>query len=81
MIIISIADWFIARSEAFKILVEKFRQHKVATQNSFSRVKSKHYVYDRKLNELQARVKEIELIMENLNEPKIKIRKKGKQQT
>jgi len=73
---IPIGDWFIARSEAFKILVDKFRQHKITTQSSFSRVKSKHYNYDRKINELQARVKELEAILEVLNEPKIKIRKK-----
>ncbi|MFH1592260.1 MAG: hypothetical protein ABIB47_02750 [Candidatus Woesearchaeota archaeon] len=78
MIIIPIGDWFIARSEAFKILVEKFRHHKRTTQTSFSRVKTKHYNYDRKINELHARVREIESLLEALNEPKIKIKKKRK---
>ena len=78
MIKIGFGDWIIARSDAFKILVEKFKDHKKVTRNSFSRVKSKHYVYDRKINELQARVKEMESILEILNEPKIKIKKKKK---
>ncbi|MEK6922272.1 MAG: hypothetical protein AABX08_00550 [Nanoarchaeota archaeon] len=80
MINIPIGDWFLARSEAFKILVEKFKQHKQATNVSFLRVKDKHYNYDRKINELQARVKELEFILEILNAPKIKIKKKKRQQ-
>jgi len=72
----ALGDWFIARSEAFKILVDKFKEHKRATENSFFRVKNRHYLYDRKINELQARVKELELTLETLNELKIRIKKK-----
>ena len=76
MIQITIGDWFIARSEAFKILVDKFKEHKKTTENSFFRVRNRHYIYDRKINELQARVKELELTLEVLNELKIKVKKK-----
>ncbi len=76
MINIAIGDWFIARSEAFKILVGKFKEHKNNTENSFFRVKSRHYTYDRKINELQARVKELELTLEALNELNIRVKKK-----
>lgn len=76
MIKIPIGDWFIARSEAFQILVDRFREHKKITNNSFTRVKSKHHNYDRKINELNARVKELELILEVLNAPEIKVRTK-----
>lgn len=60
------------------MLVKKFREHKIVTQNSFSRVKSKHYVYDRKINELQARIKELESLLEILETPKIYTKKKKK---
>ena len=75
---IAIGDWFIGRSEAFRILVEKFKEHKVATKQGFSRVKSKHYYYDRRFNELHARVKELEGLLETLQEVPIKINKKKK---
>ena len=77
MIKIPIGDWFLARSEAFHILVEKFKLHKKVTKTSFSRVKNKHYVYDRRINELQARVRELESTLEALQElPVIKVKKK-----
>jgi len=75
---IAIGDWFLSRSEAFKILVEKFKEHKQSTKSGFSRVKARHYFYDRRFNELNARVKELENILETLNENPIKIEKKKK---
>ena len=76
VIYIGIGDWFIIRSEAFKILVDKFKEHKKLTKTSFSRVKTRHYIYDRKINELQARVKELETLHEVLNMPQIKKKKR-----
>lgn len=76
MINIPIGDWFLARSEAFGLLVEKLREHRKATKTSFSRVKSRHYGYDRKINELQARVKELESILEVLQVPEIRVKRK-----
>ena len=84
---IAIGDWFLSRSEAFKILVEKFKEHlndykielrQQSTKSGFSRVKARHYFYDRRFNELNARVKELENILETLNENPIKIEKKKK---
>ena len=35
MIKIPIGDWFLARSEAFKLLMMKFRDHKINTKEAF----------------------------------------------
>ena len=68
-----------ARSEAFNLLVERFKDHKVITKTSFSRIKTRHYGYDRKINEMQARIREIESTLEVLQEtPKLKIKEKKK---
>ena len=79
MIKISLGDWLLARSEAFNLLVERFKEHRRVTKTSFSRVKSKHYIYDRKINELHVRVKELESMLEVLQIPKIKVRRKKKE--
>ena len=71
MIRIPIGDWLLARSEAFKVLVEKFREHKLATKQSFTRVKERHYDYDKKINELRARVAEVESLLQGVNEVQV----------
>lgn len=77
MIRIPIGDWLLARSEAFKVLVEKFREHKLATKHSFTRVKARHYDYDKKINELRARVAEVESLLQGVNEVQVfKIKRK-----
>ena len=79
MIKIPIGDWFLARSEAFNLLVERFKEHRAITKTSFSRIKTRHYNYDRKINEMQARIKEMESVIDVLQEiPNLKVRKKKK---
>lgn len=77
MIFIPIGDWFLARSEAFKILMMKFRDHKIQTQNAFSKVKTKHNQYDHALKEHKERIEEMEKILLSLKEvTPFKIKKK-----
>jgi len=74
---IPIGDWFLARSEAFKVLMMKFRDHKINTKESFSRVKSKHTAYDQTLKDHKERIEELEKILTSLKEvPYIRIKKK-----
>lgn len=81
----ALGDWFLARSEAFKLLMIKFRDHKHDTIDAFSKVKRKHREYDIKLNEQEAKIKElaniIRLIQESIIEkPKI-VRGKGRKKS
>ena len=77
MIFIPIGDWFLARSEAFKILMMKFRDHKIHTKQAFSKVKSKHNQYDEALKEHKDRIEEMEKILSSLKEVSpIKIKRK-----
>ena len=77
MINIPIGDWFLARSEAFKILMIKFRDHKIQTKQAFSKVKSKHTQYDQAIKEHRDRIEELEQILSSLKEvTPIKIKKK-----
>ncbi len=77
MIIIPIGDWFLARSEAFKILMMKFRDHKIQTKQAFSKVKSKHNQYENVLKEHKERIEEMEKILLSLKEvTPFKIKKK-----
>ncbi len=66
-----------ARSEAFKVLMIKFRDHKILTKESFSRVKLKHNNYDQTLKEHSKRIDELEKVLTAVKEvPHIKIKKK-----
>lgn len=77
MINIPIGDWFLARSEAFKVLMMKFRDHKIQTKTAFSKVKSKHNQYDQALKEQKQRIEEMEKILSSLKEvTPFKIKKK-----
>ena len=68
MISIPIGDWFLARSEAFKIMMMKFRDHKIQTKQAFSKVKSKHNQYDQTIKEHKERIEEMEKILSSLKE-------------
>ena len=77
MIDIPIGDWFLARSEAFKVLMMKFRDHKIQTKEAFSKVKLKHNSFDQSLKEDRTRIEELERIISSLREvTPIKIKKK-----
>ena len=62
------ADWILARSEAFKLLMMKFRDHKQDTVEAFSKVKRKHLEYERKFEEHADKLAQIEEIMQLLHE-------------
>ncbi len=80
MLEISFADWLISRSNHFKDLVVRFRDHQINTKESFNRVKVKHRDYEAKIREIDARVKEVEGILESINvlENKVKRRKRSR---
>ena len=44
----------------------KFRDHKIQTKESFSRVKSKHNSYDQTLKEHKDRIEEVERILSSV---------------
>ncbi|MAG50048.1 hypothetical protein CL621_00210 [archaeon] len=78
-------DWILARSEAFKLMMIKFRDHKHDTMDAFSKVKRKHKEYDSKLNEQESKITELANIMRLLQEgmsekPKV-VRGKGRKKS
>ncbi len=79
MIKIAVGDGFLARSEAFKLLLDKFRDHKLNTKDAFAKVRKKHDKYDDRLGDLEIRVNELQTILNALSEnDPIKIKKKVK---
>lgn len=78
MIFISLSDWILARSQAFRLLLNSFRKHKVNTKNSFDRVKKAHYGYNYLLEGHEARIRELEKTITELKENSITILKKRK---
>ena len=56
----SMVDWFLARSEAFKVLMMKFRDHKQDTIEAFSKVKKKHKEVDYRLMQHDAKIQQLE---------------------
>lgn len=79
MLNIAIADWLLARSEAFRLLLKKFRNHKINTKRSFYRVKQKHNIHDQQVKSLHRRLKVVENILKTMQEEdKPKIIKKNK---
>ncbi len=61
---IAIGDWIVSRSDSFRSMMMRFRDHQINTKTSFNRVKQKHRDYEAKLRELDARVREVEAILE-----------------
>lgn len=77
MLKIAIGDWFLARSEGFKLIVGKLRDHKINTKKSFSNVKRRHNIYERKFEEQDKRIKDIEKLLQEVYEvPLVKKKKK-----
>ena len=71
-----VGDWFLARSVAFKLLIDKFKEHKTATKSSFSKVKARHNAYEYILEGHEARLREVEKILNAVNNNDINIIKK-----
>ena len=76
MLKIAIGDWLISRSDSFRLLMFKVRDHMIATKNSFSKIKGKHRDYDEKLEEYESRIKELESIIQGTSAMQIKVKKK-----
>ena len=62
------ADWLLSRSEAFRLLMMKFRDHKQDTVEAFSKVKRKHLDYERKFEEHADKLKQIEEVLKLIHE-------------
>ncbi len=62
------ADWLLSRSEAFRLLMMKFRDHKQDTVEAFSKVKKRHLDYDRRLEEHGDKLRQIEEVLHLLHE-------------
>lgn len=78
MINIAIGDWFLSRSDGFKIIISKLRDHKITTKRSFSTVKRKHNHIDRRFEEHERKIKQMEKIISSLYEEAPKLIKKKK---
>lgn len=76
MLKIALGDWFLSRSDSFRLLMVKVRDHMINTRNSFSKIKGKHRDYDEKLDDYEARIKELESIVKGTSLMQIKIKKK-----
>jgi hypothetical protein len=54
----------------------KFRDHKIQTKQAFHKVKRRHGDYDKRFDEVEDRLKEVEYLMSQVNElPPIRIKK------
>jgi len=62
------ADWLLSRSEAFKLLMMKFRDHKQDTVQAFSKVKSKHNNFDKRFDEHSTRLDQMEDVIKLMHE-------------
>ena len=72
MIKIGIGDWFLARSEGFRLLLIRLRDHKINVQRSFSRIKTKTKEIDDRVDEVERKIIRLEkMIREVENTPKI----------
>lgn len=83
MFIIAIGDWFLARSEAFKILMRKIRDHNIAIKKSFSKVKDEHKRLAERIDNNEKDIEKLKKIIQNLQEepPQIlKIKRKSDSQ-
>ncbi len=74
----SVGDWFLARSQAFKIFIDKFKEHKTITKRSFTKVKNRHCAYEYILEGHEARLREMESIINVLEKSPVKVIKKKK---
>ena len=75
-----VGDWIIARSDNFKFLMHRLRDHQITTQSTFKRVKQKHRLVDEKIDNQEKRIKKLERILRAVQEVPVMrvIRKKRK---
>ncbi len=76
MINISFVDWFLTRSDGFKLMAGKLRDHKMNTQRSFSKVKRAHFEFVKKFDEHDKRIRQIEKMISDIYEPTMIKKKK-----
>jgi len=76
---IGVSDWIVARSDNFKVLMAKLRDHQITTQSSFRKVKQKHRTVDAKMNDQEKRIKSLEKLLKAVQAvPVIRVIKKRK---
>lgn len=74
-----LADWFLSKSAAFKILLLKFKEHKNVTQESFIKVRRDNALIVKKLSEHEERIKVLEGALKDMQvSESIKVYKKKK---
>ena len=79
MIKIGVGDWIVARSDNFKFLMSRLRDHQITTKSSFSKVKQKHKTIDAKIASQETRIKRLERVLKSLREvPAIRITRRKK---
>ena len=79
MIKIGVGDWIVARSDTFKFLMTKLRDHQITTKSSFNKVKQKHRTVDAKIDSQEKRIKKLERTLKALHEvPAIRVFKRKK---
>lgn len=65
---IGIGDWFLSRSDAFRFMMHKFRDHKIKTENSFTKIRGVHRRYEAQVAELRVRMKRLEDTLDGMKE-------------
>lgn len=59
-------DWFLARSQTLRILLSSIRDHKISTQQSFSKVKEHHKKLAKQIVNHEIKIRELEERMQDL---------------
>lgn len=65
----SLVDWFLARSDAFKTMMMKFRDHKHDTIEGFSKVKQEQKQMQFRLLQQETRINQLVKILEQMKKP------------
>ncbi len=79
MIKIGVGDWIVARSDNFKFLMSKLRDHQITTKSSFTKVKQKHKTVDAKIDSQEKRIKKLERTLKAIQEvPAIRVTRRKK---
>ena len=77
----ALVDWFLKRSDEFKLLITRFKHHKFKTMESFSRVREDNRRLAKKIVEHEFQIRELRDRLNELGEEQpttIKIERKIK---
>jgi len=64
----ALIDWFLARSQTFRILLSSIRDHKISTQQSFEKVKDHNRKLAKQLVNTEMRLRQVEDKLAELTE-------------